>query len=635
MPIIAAIDLETACATVGCPHEGTSGKCDHSLSPWHGRITLLACSLSNGAAPKTFRKPQELVAYLAQTETLSRDGELFITGHNLKFDLLWLLVHAKEAGQWVKERWAFDTMLMFHVSTNKIPAGWVESYNNNRPSAHHRKAGQHSLKTLAPYFLGVEPYWEAEQHDDVDYVIKDVTYTRMLTEYALEHHTEQELTFVRDRLMPWANMVLEAECEGLRLDLDALTLHEEELRQHVTTLEQKLDDVWSDAHEAWRERKRGEVNAKYDAQREGPAREARRAAALAKCSELKLEYSSPAQMAWLLRDHYGYDINSLEGEESTGREVLERLADESARGVKTYLEWRKAKKILTAFIPTFKELVDKEGRIHPTYNITGARTGRLSSERPNAQQVPSSLKQFFSPGSGRVLIGYDMAAIEAKLIGLFSEDQTLCELLQTGESIHNLNTKVFFNLPEGTHLTDVPRLYGKERKVTKNVGFALFYHAGANRIRVTFAQGGYLLTPSECKQIHCRFLDTYKEAMSFAKELVKAAELGEVFTNLLGRPIKIQDPNDAYMTAFNTLVQSSASDLNMDRALAALNRLRAEGIDARPHLFVHDYVGLSVPSEDADRANSIMAEELVNFKLTNKHGEIKLQVEGGVSETWE
>lgn len=626
-----AIDIETACNMQDCPHYLHSAKCDHSLSPWHGRVTVVA--VHGPRETRVFKSTVEAQAYLAKAEALSRD-RIVIGGHGFKFDLLWLKVVNSEFGKWLEERWIFDSYLMFYTWQTKIPTDWIERYNAQRPSAHHREAGQHSLKTLAPYFLGVESYWETEDHSDVEYAAKDVVYTRGLIGYALANMDEASVKFTQERLMPWTKMVVEAELEGLKLNVNALERFRAELEEEVTRLEAELDTVWAEAHEAWRRVKRDEINAKYDAQKPTKAREPRRQKALEQVDTLKLEYSSPKQMAFLLRDFFGYDIMSLEGEESTGREVLERLAANDAVGVKTYLEWRKAKKILTAFIPSFMEMMDMEARIHPVYNIAGTRTGRLSSERPNAQQVPSRLKQFFSPGSGRVLLGYDQAAIEAKLIGYYTEDETLCQLLQSGESIHNLNTKIFFNLPDETPLSNIPVHYKQERKITKNVGFALFYNAGANRIRITFAQGGRVKGINECRSIHKRFLASYPQAIAFNHELVARAEEGEVYYNILGRPLKIQDPSDAYMTAFNTLVQSSASDINMDRSHAALLALRGAGIDARPHLFVHDYVGISVPEKDADLAKKIVEYELVNFRLDNRHGQIKLEVEGDVSHEW-
>jgi DNA polymerase-1 len=345
-----------------------------------------------------------------------------------------------------------------------------------------------------------------------------------------------------------------------------------------------------------------------------------------------VDYDSPKQMAWLLRDHLGYSITSLEGDESTGREVLERLADEGHEDVSTYLEWRKVNKLLTAFIPTFKKL-QVGGVIHPIYNPDSTRTGRTSSERPNAQQIPPSLRPMFKARPGYKFVGYDAAAIEAKLIALYSEDPTLYEIIRSGVSIHDHNTKVFFGLD--TPYEAVKKLHPNERAASKNVGFALFYHAGANRIRIAFAQKGYHLTDSECRELHRRFKASYSTAMEYAKEIVRWLEKGNVLPNLLGRPIRIEKAEDAYMKGFNTLIQSSASDYLLHAAHSALRQLASEGIEAHPLLFVHDFVCFEVEESKVETADTIIKNALIDFDLKNSLGSIELEVEGGVMSQWD
>lgn len=631
MSKLIAIDIETACNVEGCPDYGKSiCRNDHSLSPWHGKITKVAFAYSDDGGGYVFNGDQLAdVSYHLLESEYNRDYS--ITGHNFKFDWLWLAVHGMEIPL---DRWVGDSQLAAFVLTEKIPDQWLADYEERRKvaGAHHRKAGKHSLKTLAPYFLGVPALWETEDHSNSEYALKDAEYTaRLVVELERRLKERGEYNFYKERLLPWTKMLAQAELRGIELDMAAMEAMEKELQAKSAELKAKLDEQWARAHEAYYLDAVADTNHRYNQMRENSLTEKRRQAALSKLPK-SIDYDSPKQMAWLLRDYLGYDIESLEGKDTTGREVLERLAEEGKEDVKTYLEWRKTNKILTAFLPTYRELASK-GTLHPIYNATGTRTGRLSSERPNAQQVPPQLRSLFKAREGYSFVGYDQAAIEARLIALYTEDPALHAIVSSGASLHDYNTTVFFGLD--CDPADVKANYPVERQAAKNVGFALFYHAGANRIRVAFAQKGFHLSDAECKRLLKRFREAYAQAFEFARGVVSYMEEGQVLTNLLGRPLRIESPDDCYMQAFNTLVQSSASDLLLEGAHRAHQEFMKRGIDAHPLLFVHDFVNFEVKDEHVAEANEILVRCLTDFDLTTPLGPIKLEVEGGVSKRWE
>jgi DNA polymerase I-like protein with 3'-5' exonuclease and polymerase domains len=624
-----ALDLETCCDVPSCSDYGKSiCRNDHSLSPWKGRITQLAVwSPDNQIVGHGQDRAVEVVRDL-----LGAYNTKFV-GHSAKFDLLWLAVKAPELAERLREAWVADTNLMAFVHTKKIPDQWIADYIANAPPGN-RKAGKHSLKTLAPYFLGVEPYWESTSggHESEEYVLKDVEYTYRLYQHLLAKMNLDELSFVDEKLLPWAKMCLEAELAGMRLDVEGLLAYQEELRVKETALRAELDERWQDAHAAYYNIQLTHVHSKYDAMKLTKAREPRREAALAKVPT-QVDYDSPAQMRWLLADFYGYDVRSLEGNETTGKEVLNRLADEGHDDVRTYLEWRKTQKVLTAFIPGLLEQADECGYVHPIFNITGTRTGRLSCERPNLQQTPKELKRFFLPDEGEVMIGYDAKAIEAKLIGIYTDDPKICEIVLSGASFHDNNAREFFGLECPTD--QVSKAYPKERRAAKTIGFAGLYGAGANRIRISFTQAGFPVSTSEAKRIYFNYRRAYETAFEKAGEIVNALEEGETINNLLGRPVHFDNPDEVYMQGFNRLIQGSASDYNMHAAFEALTKLRAAGIPAKPRLFVHDYIGASVPRAQAAEADRLALQALCAMRLTTSYGEITLDYEGGVSDGWE
>jgi len=591
---------------------------------------MIAVAESSGLVA-TFKRVEELQEFLNMTP-----GTL--TGHNFKFDLFFLMKKGLKVGL---SRWQHDSQIAAFVSTEKIPTDWLEQYEAERKSlgSHHRKAGQHSLKTLAPYFLNVEPFWEVENHASAEYALKDARYTLELTKLFEEKLRAADQIAFYERLMSWTKMILRAELRGIEVDTQALKELEKELHVKSIELEAQLEKQWSQASEYLRAQAIAEVEEKFKDVKHRPIRRWHYEKQLERAKQTKINLNSPKQLLWLLRDFLGYDVQTFAGTDSTGKEVLQRLSEEGADDVKTYLQFRKVSKLQTAFLPTIAELTNNQnqgghGRLHPIYNVTGARTGRLSCERPNVQQVPQELKQYFRAREGFSLIGYDLAAIEPRLIALYTNDPTLYELVKQGISIHDYTTQLYFEHTQDVPVTEIKHAYPKERKAAKEVGLALFYGAGARQIQAALQKRGYQKTEADCKRLLYRFRDAFQTAFKFKRELTEHLEMGEHVVNLFGRPIKIQDPQDAYMKGFNTLVQSSASDLLIEGAFRASQEFRKRQIDGTPVLFVHDFLGVEVDDEQAQEADEIIRRSLTDFNLSCSLGPIPLEVEGGTTKFW-
>ncbi len=616
-----ALDIETSCAVLGCPGH----KCEHGLNPLTGKIDVVAVwsPEEKRASAELFELPDQYV------------------GHNLSFDFRWLMTKGIDLD--LDQQLAHDTMLMAYVHRRKVDAGWLESYDTQRKilnkergpdKVQHRDAGGLSLKTLAPYFLGVPAFWEPEgSHNDLTYALTDTEYTYRLYEFFKKEMSEQEWIFYETKMLPWYRMLIKAEHRGITIDPERLAKLKAQLQADEVSLREELDNLWHPAHVAYTERKIQEVNQAYAEQKSAgtPAWEKRKATAIARV-EPGFSYDSPSQMAWFLRDYKELDIRDVSGAESTGKAVLTRLAAQGNEDVGKFLKYRKAQKILTGFIPDYEERLKISPTVNPHFHITGTRTGRLSGSNPNLQQVSKGLKHLFVPRPGYKFIGHDAAAIEAKLIAWYSEDPTLCEFIMKGESIHNLNVNVFFNLD--TPLSEVAEKHPNERRVVKNCFFALCYGAGPNRIYETMLAGGFDTGKHEAKRIYDNVKRAYPQLFKFHAEVNRMLQSGETLYNILGRPIYPENLDNIFMQGFNTLVQSSASDLNLEGASKAAARWKAAGLDSTLLLFVHDFVLAEVREDHVEEADRILIEELTRFDLHVKDGTIKLTLDGGVSDEW-
>jgi DNA polymerase I-like protein with 3'-5' exonuclease and polymerase domains len=170
-----------------------------------------------------------------------------------------------------------------------------------------------------------------------------------------------------------------------------------------------------------------------------------------------------------------------------------------------------------------------------------------------------------------------------------------------------------------------------ERKCAKTIGFACFYGAGWRRIKLAFQSAGFILTEKESKEKLASLKSYYLEAFAFHKEITEVFEAGETVFNLLGRPITLQPHENPYMQGFNTLIQSSASDLNLE----ACFRFQSPGLDIHPLLVIHDCVMAEALEYLATEAASVLETCMTSFNLNSVNGKIKLRVEGGVSDKWE
>jgi DNA polymerase I-like protein with 3'-5' exonuclease and polymerase domains len=609
------------------------------------RITCIGAFSENLRIKRVFRG-ESMIKDLA--DLLQSVPEATIVGQNFGFDLKFL-VKAGMPEELLYSRWANDTQILAHVLSAAVPDSWLEAYNARRLEENaalpkgvaHRQAGGLSLKTMAPYYLGVDPFWETPgNHDNDEYVLKDVEYTYRLFRFFEEKLDEESDKFYRQSMMPWAKMLVKMEMTGVSLDLAELDQMRTDLSTQEKNLERDLRELWRKPIKELRSDALQELRQKYEEMSNKALAKAKDAskvdarysalfeAAAGKLPEFNL--SSPTQMKQLLGEKLGYDLTTLAGEESTSKAVLKTLSAEKP-DLKKYLDWRDVQKTLTMYLPTYEE-AQVDGIITTNFHLTGTRTGRLSSSNINCQQIPSKLFKLFKPRPGHAFIKYDLSSIEAVLIALYSEDETLYNLLASGGSLHNHNAKVFFDLD--CEIGEVPEKYPKHRQTAKTVGFSLFYGAGVNRIRTAFKQAGWPVSEAEAKVIRDNFKRSFPGATAFHKEITREFEAGVTIPNLFGRPIKVS-PEDAYMKGFNTLIQSSASDLTLTSCLDAVNKWEAAGLKAKPLFLIHDAILAESPIDEAQAAAEILKTSMTTYNLKNSLGGFSLGVDGGVYSEWQ
>ena len=628
-----ALDIETACAVEGC----TKAACKHPLYPHTARITCVGIYIGGEDRGFVFRNLNDLRTHL------HRNKHYRFVGHNFKFDLL----HLKHNGINIPlEQWRDDTRLMASVCIQKVDPSFLAWYEETRkihnkklPRGYsHRPARQHSLKTLAPYFLNVDPFWENPvEHDNDEYVLKDCKYTYKLCLFLAEQLIlEGSLDFYRQKLLPWTKVLLDAEATGITVDLDKLKVLKEQAETEMMRLRAVLDDKWAAAYASYLDVQLQIVANKYNKMTEvaidklkNSTKEKKlivegRYAELCHKAAAKLPHKmnidSPAQIAWILNNYYKVEVQSTE------KAVLQKLAEVDVPDLKLYLEYRHWMKLATAFYPSYERL-NRNGIMHCSFNPCGTRTGRLSSSGPNLQQVPAEVHPIFVARPGMVLGTFDMKAIETVLIAYYTEDPALLDIIFSGDDFHGTNAKLYF-----PHIkcsaNEIKKQHPEERSFAKRLGYALFYGAGINRIQKASRECGYNWDLARCREAHVNFKTKYKKVFEY-KEWLDSQAIGNPVKNMFGRKHAFDDATDIYMKNFNTLIQGSASDLVLE---AARRISEVEGIKVL--LLVHD----ELVCEFEEDSVSIFVEWVENcmtqYHLKTPRGYIKLEVEHNVSKIW-
>jgi len=317
---------------------------------------------------------------------------------------------------------------------------------------------------------------------------------------------------------------------------------------------------------------------------------------------------------------------------STAADVLEELAPEHEI-VRKVLEYRQLAKLKGTYVDALPALINpRTGRLHTSFNQTGAATGRLSSSNPNLQNIPirtelgRQIRAAFITREGWKLVVADYSQIELRLLAHMSRCPVLVEAFRNGEDIHTRTAAEVFGVP--------PLMVTAEmRRRAKAVNFGIVYGQSA------FGLAAQLDIPKHEAQA---YIESYFARYAGVKEFIEAtiAEVRRTGSTrtLFGRRRPIPDINSrnpnarafAERTAVNTPLQGTAADLiklAMIRIQAELDRRR---LRTAMLLQVHDELLFESPPEEVEEASRMVRREMENVHRL----EVPLVAEIGVGDNW-
>lgn len=260
------------------------------------------------------------------------------------------------------------------------------------------------------------------------------------------------------------------------------------------------------------------------------------------------------------------------------------------KALKKLLEYRAVHKLLTGFLQPYLEASSEDSRLHPKLSLTGTRTGRLSCQEPNLQQVTRTgpLKTLFVPTDPEGYIGLiDLAQAELRVAAYVSEDTKLVEALLSTDVHRTIASRVFHKPPEEVSAT--------ERKASKKVTFGILYGGTATGLSKKFQ-----LPIEDVTKVLETFMEAFPKLASWLKKMRELSKTETEVRTLFGRTRNLAGTKElegiagVYRKMVNTPIQSVASDIMTTVFGAVWSHLEFREAKSRVLFGVHDSLLLDV-----------------------------------------
>ncbi|MGQ0660282.1 DNA polymerase I, partial [Sphingosinicella sp.] len=546
--------------------------------------------LEHGGGDMFDERPPQLPAALVleRLKPLLEDPAILKIGHNLKFD--WVILNQRGICLAPYD----DTLVM----SFNLDAGGLNS---------------HALDDLAKKHL---------DHECIPYKslcgtgLKQITFDRVPVDRATEYAAEDADVALRlwrrfrtrmpfegvtrvyelvDR--PMVAVIGRMERDGVKVDRDVLRELSAEFNTQINALEETIC---------------GEAGCKFT-------------------------IGSPQQLGDVLFNRMGLSggRKGKSGTWSTDVTELERLSREGVPIARLILDWRQLTKLKSTYTDALQEQINPStGRVHTSYSLSGAQTGRLASTDPNLMNIPirteigRRIRDAFIAEPGHVMMSADYSQIELRLAAHVCDVPQLKEAFAAGADIHNMTAIELFG--EANRDT---------RASAKTINFAILY--GISRWGLAQRLG---VTPEEAQEVIDRYFERFPGIRAYIGETLTRARETEFTTTLFGRKTHFpriksnvqHERQGAERAAINAPIQGMAADI-IKRAMARMGPALAAGgfSGTRMLMQVHDELVFEVPEAEVEAAGAVVRRVMETaaepaIKLT-----VPLGVEIGTGRNWD
>ncbi|MBO9465910.1 DNA polymerase I [Tropicibacter sp. R15_0] len=450
-----------------------------------------------------------------------------------------------------------DTMLMSYALH-----GGLHNHGMDSLSERYLSHNPISIKTLLGTGKNAITFDKVPVADAVKYAAEDADITLRLWQLFKPQLHAQKVTRVYEGLeRPLVPVLAKMEMDGIKVDRDVLSRMSNAFAQKMAGFEAELYEL------AGRE----------------------------------FNVQSPAQVGAILFEEMALEggKKTKTGQWSTPADVLEDLAAEHDFAARV-LDYRQLQKLKSTYTDALQEHINPDtGRVHTSYSIAGANTGRLASTDPNLQNIPvrtedgRRIREAFVAPEGKVLVSLDYSQIELRVLAQMAGIDALKEAFRDGLDIHAMTASEMFNVPLEEMTPDI-------RRQAKAINFGVIYGISGFGLARNLRIGR-----KEAQDFIDRYFERFPGIRRYMDETVEFAKENLRVETLFGRQIHMADINAkgpragfAKRAAINAPIQGTAADI-IRRAMIRMPEA-IEGLPAKMLLQVHDELLFEVDASAVD-----------------------------------
>ncbi|MCF6316649.1 MAG: DNA polymerase I [Marinosulfonomonas sp.] len=345
---------------------------------------------------------------------------------------------------------------------------------------------------------------------------------------------------------------------------------------------------------------------------------------------------SPKQLGEILFDEMGLEggKKGKTGAYATGADVLADLAAEGHDLPARVLDWRQLAKLKSTYTDALQGHINPEtGRVHTSYVIAGANTGRLASTDPNLQNIPvrsedgRRIREAFIADEGKVLLSLDYSQIELRILAHIADIKALKQAFHDGLDIHAMTASEMFDVPLDEMTPDI-------RRQAKAINFGVIYGISG------FGLARNLRIPrKEAQGFIDRYFERFPGIRTYMDATVEFAKEHKYVQTLFGRKIHTPEMGSkgpragfAKRAAINAPIQGTAADIirrAMIRMPAAI-----EGLPAKMLLQVHDELIFEVEESAVEAVTKVVRDVMEGAAMPAVKLDVPLIVDAGTGANW-
>ena len=520
------------------------------------------------------------------------DPSIIKVGHNIKYDML---VFSQKRNGSINLYPVHDTMCMSYVN------------DANRYS--------HKLDSLAKDFFDHETikyddvcgrgakqvtFDKIHPNDVLNYAAEDADFCLRIFLALKEELFISKLNSVYERIeRPLINVIANMEKEGILIDKSTLNALSIEFQDKLTLLQKKIYEL---------------------------------------CGE-EFNIASPKQLGEILFEKLNLpqDKKSKTGNYSTSISVLEGLSTKGFEIADLIIEWRTLSKLKSTYTDALQESINKQTkRVHTSYSMASASTGRLASTNPNLQNIPirtsdgRRIREAFIARDGYKLISADYSQIELRLMAHAANETEMIKAFNENVDIHSQTASKVFGIPIEDLDSDI-------RRSAKAINFGIIYGISAFGLSKQLS-----CSQSEAKNFIESYFDQFPKIKSYMDAMIENAKMKGYVETFFGRRIPIKGINSknfqersfAERQSINAPIQGSAADIIKRAMIKIYNVFQEKNIESKMLLQVHDELVFECPKDEINTVSNLIKKEMEQANLPLFPLNIPIVVDFGEADNW-